>query len=126
MPIHFRTVQLGSPRQLNEGVRIGVIRFLPRGVRKSDYAGRDFFDVWLPSLAPSRALLADFKNASLPPKEFFRRYRIEMSKTESRQVIALLAAVAGQTPFSIGCYCADEMQCHRSVLGELIREAATK
>lgn len=124
MPISFRTVQLGGPRSPGEGLRIGAVRFLPRGVRKVDYARRDYFDVWLPSLAPSRELLADYKKLKLTPAAFFRRYRAEMAETERRQTIALLAALARQTPLSIGCYCDDESQCHRTILGELIRQAA--
>jgi uncharacterized protein YeaO (DUF488 family) len=125
MPLQFQTVQLGSPRKKGEGVRIGAVRYLPRGVRKADYAKRDFFDVWLPSLAPSRTLLAEHKKSRMTPAAFFRHYRAEMAETEPRQTIALLATLARHTPISIGCYCDDESQCHRSVLGELIRKAAS-
>lgn len=122
--MQFQTVQLGKPRIAGEGLRIGAVRFLPRGVRKADYARRDYFDVWLPSLAPSRELLADYRKSKLSPTAFFRRYRAEMAQTDARQTIALLAALACQTPLSVGCYCEDESQCHRSILGELIRQAA--
>lgn len=121
MPLKFRTVQLGSPRQSGEGLRIGTVRFLPRGVPKTEYRNRDLFDVWLPVLAPSRELLKAVRHGSLPVKTFFRRYRSEMARTDSKQMIRLLAALAWTTPFSIGCYCDDESRCHRSVLGELIR-----
>lgn len=124
MTLHFRTVQLGSPRQRSEGLRIGAVRFLPRGVAKVNYARLDYFDVWLPSLAPSRELLKALRAGKLSPAEFFRRYRSEMSKTEPRQVIELLANLAARTPISVGCYCSDESQCHRKILGELIRQAA--
>ena len=55
MAIHI--VRLGSPRARAEGVRIGTVRHPPRGVPKSAYAARDFYDVWLPNLAPSARLL---------------------------------------------------------------------
>ena len=32
----------------------------------------------------------------------------------------LLAALSRQTDVSVGCYCADESRCHRSVLRELL------
>lgn len=124
MSLHFQTVQLGTPRSKGEGVRIGAVRYLPRGVRKADYARRDFFDVWLPSLAPSRELLSEYKQSKMTPGTFFRRYRVEMEETEPRQTIALLASLARHTPLSVGCYCDDETLCHRSILGELIRNAA--
>ena len=55
MPIHI--VRLGSPREEGEGLRIGTVRRPPRGVPKAEIASRDFFDVWLPELAPSEDLL---------------------------------------------------------------------
>ena len=122
----FNAVQLGSPRDPDEGLRIGTVRYLPRGIRKQDYARRDYFDIWLPILAPSRDLLSQLKQGDLSPAKFFARYRSEMSQPEPRQVIQLLAELATRTPISIGCYCEDESTCHRSVLAELIRKAAAK
>lgn len=124
--LQFRAVQLGTPRDPEEGLRIGTVRFLPRGVHKQDYAKQDFFDVWLPTLAPSRELLSQVKHEGLSLSRFFARYRAEMSETEPRQTIELLAEMAKRTPISVGCYCEDESQCHRSVLAELIRQAAGK
>lgn len=121
--MHLRAVRLGSTRVSGEGLRIGTVRYLPRGVRKGDLARRDYFDVWLPILAPSRELLRGLKDGSLAVSRFFARYRREMTETDARQTILLLAALARRTPIAIGCYCEDESRCHRSVLIELIREA---
>ena len=52
-----RIVRLGSPRLPGEGLRIGTVRHLPRGVPKRDYASGNWFDVWLPNLAPSAETL---------------------------------------------------------------------
>jgi len=124
MPLQLSTVRIGSPRQRGEGLRLGTVRYLPRGVKKSDYSRRDLFDVWLPNLAPSRELLRSFKDDDLSVKAFFTRYRAEMNETEAKQLIELLARLAQHTPISIACYCEDETRCHRSVLAELIRAAA--
>lgn len=124
MPFLFKSVQLGSPRSRGEGLRIGTARYLPRGVHKEDYAKLDYFDVWLPNLAPSRELLRQFKHDEVSLKGFFKKYRSEMKETDARQLIQLLAATAQRTPISVGCYCEDERQCHRSVLADLIRAAA--
>jgi uncharacterized protein YeaO (DUF488 family) len=124
VPLQFCTVQIGSPRQPEEGLRIGTVRFLPRGVRKVDYGKRDLFDLWLPILAPSRELLKAFRDGDVSPAKFFQRYQSEMAETDPRQVIQLLAALAHQTSLSVACYCDDESRSHRSVLGTLIREAA--
>jgi uncharacterized protein YeaO (DUF488 family) len=48
-----RIVRLGSARARGEGLRLGTVRHPPRGVPKRDHARRDFYDVWLPELAPS-------------------------------------------------------------------------
>ena len=53
MPI--RVVRLGSPRFPGEGLRIGTVRRPPRGVSKAEFASRDFYDVWLPEVAPARS-----------------------------------------------------------------------
>jgi uncharacterized protein YeaO (DUF488 family) len=124
MPLHFRTVRLGSPREPGEGLRFGTVRWLPRGVRKTDYARLDWFDAWLPVLAPSRDLLRSYRDGKLEIDEFFQHYRKEMAEPEPQQVIASLARLAQHTPLSVGCYCEDETRCHRSQLGALIRQAA--
>lgn len=119
-------VRLGSPRGLDEGLRLGTARRPPRGIPKEEYALRDYFDVWLPELAPSDRLLRWAKARPLTPERwstFARRYRAEMSRPSARRLLSLLAALSFTTNLSVGCYCADESRCHRSVLGELLRDA---
>ena len=125
-----RIVRLGTPRDPNEGLRIGTVRRPPRGVRKADYAARDYFDVWLPELAPSAPLvsLAQSKPFTLQRWGVFqRRYRREMRQPAAQRIIALLAALSSQTNFSVGCYCEDETRCHRSsLLKRLLIEQGAK
>jgi len=121
----IRVVRLGSPRAKGEGLRIGTVRRPPRGVPKAEYASRDFYDVWLPNLAPSEGLLKQARASLDDPKgwrAFVRRYRLEMKRPESRALLETLAALSRQSNFSVGCYCADESRCHRSVLRELLDE----
>ena len=118
-----RIVRLGTPRDPNEGLRIGTVRKPPRGVRKADYAARDYFDVWLPELAPSARLVSWAQSRPFTPQRwavFRRRYRREMRQPSAQRLIALLAALSLQTNFSVGCYCEDETRCHRSLLKELL------
>jgi uncharacterized protein YeaO (DUF488 family) len=125
----IRVVRLGTPRGRSEGVRLGTVRLLPRGVKKEDYARRHFFDVWLPEVAPTRELVA---YAQAQPwtdarwAAFAKKYLKEMQRPEAQRVIALLAALGKQTSFSIGCYCENPWRCHRSLLGELLRERGAK
>jgi uncharacterized protein YeaO (DUF488 family) len=122
----IRVVQLGTPRALDEGLRLGTVRRPPRGVRKEDCARRDYFDLWLPDLAPSAALIAwahskPFTSQRWRP--FVRRYRSEMAKPAAHRLLSLLAALSAGANFSVGCYCEDESQCHRALLRELLVEA---
>jgi uncharacterized protein YeaO (DUF488 family) len=122
------TFRVGSPRQAGEGLRVGTVRFLPRGVKKEDYSRLDYFDVWFPLLAPSSELLKWLKSRNWPSEQirwskFRERYLAEMKKTDARQAIKLLSELARATPLSIGCYCENESACHRSILRELIEDA---
>lgn len=122
MPIHI--VRLGSPRSTGEGLRLGTVRRPPRGVRKEELASRDFYDVWVPELAPSEALVKVGQAAGDDEswRRFARRYRAEMKAPDKVRLLDLLAALSRQTSLSVGCYCADERRCHRSILRELLGE----
>ena len=119
----IRVVRLGSPRKRSEGIRIGTVRRPPRGVRKADYARLDFYDAWLPQLAPSAGLLSWVRthpDISSCWKEFEARYARELSSPDNQRLLDLLAAFSRSTDFSIGCYCEDEAACHRSILGKVL------
>lgn len=123
-----RIVRLGSPRGRNEGLRIGTVRRPPRGVPKREFASRDFYDVWLPGLAPSDALVRQARRAAdgRAWRAFVRRYRAEMRRPEASRVLDLLAALSAGADFAVGCYCEDEERCHRSVLRALLAERGAK
>ena len=120
MPISV--VRLGSPRRAGEGLRIGTVRRPPRGIPRAAFASRDFYDVWLPDLAPSAALLKKGQPAADERswQAFARRYRAEMRTAEKSRLLDLLAALSHHTNFAVGCYCADQARCHRSLLRELL------
>jgi uncharacterized protein YeaO (DUF488 family) len=120
----IRIVRLGTERSPGEGLRLGTVRRPPRGIAKKDYASKNFYDVWLPTLAPSPATvkLAQRAKTERDWERFRRKYRAEMAAPESRPTLALLAALSHELDFSVGCYCEDEARCHRSVLRALLRE----
>ncbi|RZJ07974.1 MAG: DUF488 family protein [Rubrivivax sp.] len=122
MPI--RIVRLGSPRAKDEGTRIGTVRRPPRGVPKAEFAQRDYYDVWFPSLAPSLATvkLGLAAETDADWKAFTKKYRAEMAEPEAQHALALLATLSGQTNFSVGCYCDNEARCHRSLLRDLLAD----
>jgi uncharacterized protein YeaO (DUF488 family) len=124
----MRVVQLGSPRSKGEGLRIGTVRRPPRGVPKSEHASRDFYDVWLPEIAPSEALLKAGQAADTGRawSAFARRYRSEMKRPDASRLLDLLAALSHHADFSVGCYCVDEAHCHRSILRALLAERGAR
>ena len=115
----IRIIRLGSPRAASEGLRLGTVRRPPRGVRKADYARRDYYDLWLPDLAPSGRLVAQ---AQKNWTGFAKAYRREMKAPAADRLIGLLAALSQHADFSVGCYCEDPERCHRSILRELLAE----
>jgi uncharacterized protein YeaO (DUF488 family) len=122
--VAVRVVRLGSPRVKGEGTRIGTVRRPPRGVPRSAFASRNWYDVWFPNLAPSLETLKLAQRASTPRDwhAFKKKYRAEMSTAENSRTLDVLATLSHHTNFSVGCYCEDESHCHRSVLRELLVE----
>ena len=122
----IRVVRLGQPRSPGEGIRLGTVRRPPRGVPKSEFARRDFYDVWLPELAPSGPVVSWALADPWTPARWRRYERIylkEMRTPGARHLIELLVAMSRTTDFSVGCYCEDASHCHRSLLGRLLEEA---
>lgn len=125
MPI--RIVRLGEPRAPGEGLRIGTVRRPPRGVPKAEFARRDYYDTWLPTLAPSQALVtlaldAQATGSEAQWKTFARRYAAEMKVPDRAHLLDTLAALSHHASFSVGCYCEDESRCHRSLLRGLLAD----
>ena len=144
MASKIRSCRFGEPRKRGEGLRIGTVRYLPRGIKKEELAIRDYFDVWFPTLAPSAKLIGAYKErlakeegAKGGPREgsskkapatiqwFTRNYLRELKgSTDARHALQLLAAISKRTNITIGCYCADEERCHRLILRDVIEKIA--
>ena len=123
-----RIVRLGSPRHATEGLRIGTVRRPPRGVPKTEFASGNWYDVWFPNLAPSVQTMQLGQAATTPAQwtAFTKKYRAEIATPDPSRTLDLLAALSATTHFSVGCYCADEAHCHRSVLRALLAERGAK
>ena len=125
----IRVVRLGQPRAESEGIRFGTVRRPPRGVKKYHFARDDWYDVWLPDLAPSAQLVSW---ATADPwtdgrwNRFRREYLREMKTPSTQRLIQVLAALSQNSNFSVGCYCEDESRCHRSLLREILVEAGAE
>jgi uncharacterized protein YeaO (DUF488 family) len=122
MPVSI--VRLGTPRKPNEGIRLGTVRRPPRGVAKADFAKLGYYDVWFPNLSPTAELVQKALGSDDPRTwaAFRRDFLREMKQPDRSRELDLLASLSHQTNFSVGCYCADETHCHRSILRELLLE----
>jgi len=120
----IRIVRLGTDRSRGEGLRIGTVRRPPRGVPKSEYASQNWYDVWLPNIAPSADLMKLGQAAETEKAwaAFVRKYRAEMANPEKSRILDLLAALSHHAHISVGCYCENETRCHRSIMRALLAE----
>jgi uncharacterized protein YeaO (DUF488 family) len=120
----IRVVRLGTPRAEGEGLRIGTVRRPPRGVPRTQFSSGNWYDVWFPNLAPSAATVQSAQRAATEREwaAFVKKYRAELATVDNGRTLDLLAALSHHADFSVGCYCADEARCHRSVLRELLTE----
>jgi uncharacterized protein YeaO (DUF488 family) len=123
-----RIVRLGSKRAAGEGLRLGTVRRPPRGVPRQRFAEDDWYDVWLPNLAPSLPVMKQALAAKTDAewRAFARKYRAEMAEPDASRVLDVLAALSRTANFSVGCYCEDESHCHRGILRELLAERGAK
>src|SRR3954465_6701026 len=98
-----RIVRLGSPRTPGEGLRIGTVRRPPRGVKKEEYARRNYYDVWLPELAPTADLVSWALSEPFTEKrwaKYEKAYRAQMRRPPTARIIALLAAMSHNADLS--------------------------
>jgi len=119
-----KIIRLGTARSDGEGLRIGTVRRPPRGVPKTEFASKDWYDVWYPNLAPSVETMKLGQSVGTDQEwgAFSRKYRAEMNAPDASRNLDLLAALSHRTSFAVGCYCENEARCHRSLLRELLRE----
>ncbi len=124
MPL--RTKRWNDPAEPDDGFRMLVCRYRPRGVRKTD----ETWDAWVPDLAPSTALLADFHGKHGPPIgwDVYRRRYFEELKTRSSAIAKLAARVAGGETVTLLCSsaCTDATHCHRTLLAAHVEALVQK
>ena len=124
----IRIVKLGSDRASDEGTRIGTVRRPPRGVPKTEFASRNWYDVWYPNLSPSAETMKLGQESETESQwaAFVKKYKSEMAAADASRSLDLLAALSHSSNFSMGCYCDNEAHCHRSILRSLLVERGAK
>jgi uncharacterized protein YeaO (DUF488 family) len=118
MPILTR--RWDDPPFPNEGHRLLVTRYRPRGVSKAD----ETWDEWQPKLGPSKALHAAVYTDSSTPISW-ERYRVRYLQEQrlNKEFIESLAKrVRDGETITLLCSsaCTRESRCHRSLLKQLI------
>lgn len=104
-----------APAEPDDGYRLLVMRFWPRGVRKDAIHG------WNKGLAPTQGLLAAFNSGVLDWEDYSQRYFSEMANREDSVVaLASLCEQARCELVTLLCWCAEENRCHRSLLRDLV------
>jgi uncharacterized protein YeaO (DUF488 family) len=122
MPL--RTKRWNDPPSPDDGFRLLICRFRPRGVPKVN----EPWDAWCPALAPSKELHAAVYGKTGPAidfKEYTQRFLQEM--TARRYWIEGFAARvrAGETLCLLcSSACVDPTRCHRTLVQGLIADAA--
>ncbi len=111
----IRTKRIYDPPSPEDGERLLIMRFWPRGIRK------DAVDGWERDLAPSAELLRAYRSGPMEWEELARRYRAEMG--EKRELLAELSARGERGTVTLLCSCRDESRCHRSLLKALVEES---
>jgi uncharacterized protein YeaO (DUF488 family) len=119
----IRTKRWNDPREPDDGFRVLICRYRPRGVKKED----ETWDAWCPALAPSVELhAAAYGKEGAPPlpwSDYEKRFRDEMSaqgywlngfaeNVKRGETITLLCSSA----------CTDETKCHRTLLKAMLEE----
>jgi uncharacterized protein YeaO (DUF488 family) len=118
MPL--KTKRWNDPKEPDDGHRILVCRYRPRGVSKE----AETWDEWLPALGPSRALHGAVytQEASQIPWPRYRAQYIAEQKANRELIESLAKRIASGETITLLCSsaCVRELRCHRSILRELI------
>ena len=122
--MRIKTKRWNDPIEPDDGHRLLICRYRPRGVPKSE----ETWDAWQPNLGPSRELHADYYGKHGPPidwQEYKKRYRTEM-RTQSPTIRDLARRTRSGATITLLCSsaCTDPSHCHRTLLKELLERAA--
>jgi uncharacterized protein YeaO (DUF488 family) len=120
MPI--RTKRWNDPRESDDGFRLLVCRYRPRGIAKS----AETWDAWEPKLGPSRDLHAAVygKNGTKISWETYRKLYLSEMRAQTELIDELARRVSAGETITLLCSwaCERESRCHRSLLKDLIEQ----
>lgn len=122
MPV--RTKRWNDVREPDDGYRLLICRYRPRGLPKAD----ETWDAWCPALAPSKALHAAAYGKGQAPiafSEYERRFREEMAR-QRYWIDGFAAHLRSGATITLLCSsaCVDDARCHRTIVKQLLEESA--
>ena len=110
----LRTKSIYKPKHVDDGARILVSRYYPRGVK------RTHFDDWMRQLAPSPSLLRRYKQGIVTSEEYTIEYKTEIDNDDALQALCKLKHAAEAGNVTLLCYEPEGEFCHRCILKELL------
>lgn len=113
--IMIRTKSIYQPREEDDGIRILITRFYPRGVKK------DHFDYWIRELAPSQSLLKSYKEGERNWPDFKLAFLSELrDNIDSLEIIQALNQHITNNNVTLLCYEKDGTPCHRHMVRDIV------
>ena len=123
MPI--KTKRWNDPAEGDDGFRLLVTRYRPRGVAKAD----ETWDKWMPHLGPGKDLHAAVYTDRSSPIRWpqYRRKYVDEQRQNAGEIAELAKRVRAGETITLLCSsaCVRESRCHRSILKEVIEAAMT-
>ncbi|TMI12390.1 DUF488 family protein [Candidatus Bathyarchaeota archaeon] len=111
----IKTKSIFQPPNREDGIRILITRFYPRGVERTR------FDEWAISLAPSQELLFSYRNGNKNWSSFKRSFLIELrDNVESIEAIHVLNEVSRKQNVTLLCYEQSGVACHRHIVRDVV------
>lgn len=113
----IKTKSIYKPVEEEDGLRILITRFYPRGVKREKY------DIWVRELAPSAELLKRYKNKEIDWDNFKTTLLNELrDNLESVEVIQTLHSQSQFGDVTLLCYEKDGCPCHRHLVRDLMED----
>lgn len=118
----INTKSIYDPKSKDDGVRILITRYYPRGVK------RDRFDLWVKGASPNKELLKAYRNGDVSWSIFKRQFSHQLdSLEESKEAMKELSAqVKHRKTVTLLCYEREGENCHRQVVKTKLESLVSK
>ena len=112
----IRTKSIYEPKEKEDGLRVLITRYYPRGVKK------DRFDRWMKELSPSIPLLRAYKDGKKTWDELASGFEAEVNANPAAlEAIDVLKKESRKGSVTLLCYEKAPNPCHRTIVAELIK-----